>query len=83
MEYNSSGLTEIEADGETSHAVGQVDDWVRGGIIPRSIGPKFHFFSDTEMEIKSPDGSRPPSPVHSDTEYEVNIFYCCGYFVCI
>lgn len=40
-------------------------------IISRSIGPEFHFFSDTEMEIQSPDGSRPSTPVHSDTEYEV------------
>lgn len=45
-------------------------DWT-GTIISRSIGPEFHFFSDTEMEIKSPDGSRPPTPFHSDTEYEV------------
>jgi len=42
-------------------------------IISRSIGPEFHFFSDTEMEIQSPDGSRPSTPVHSDTEYEVGL----------
>lgn len=44
---------------------------IHGGIKSRSIGPEFHFFSDTEVEVKSPTGSRPPTPVHSDTEYEV------------
>ena len=48
-----------------------VSDWIHAGIVSRSIGPEFHFFSDTEMEIRSPDGSRPSTPVHSDTEYEV------------
>lgn len=48
-----------------------VNEWIQGGGMSRSIGPEFHFFSDTEMEIKSPDGSRPPSPFHSDTEFEV------------
>lgn len=55
-----------------------IEEWVRGGIISRSIGPEFHFFSDTEIEIRSPDGSRPPTPVHSDTEYEVT--YIITYF---
>lgn len=80
MGSNSSSLPVIEAQCETSSVAKPMEDWVRGGIAPRSIGPEFHFFSDTEMEIKSPDGSRPPSPVHSDTEYEVCRFFravCC------
>lgn len=55
-------------------------------IISRSIGPEFHFFSDTEMEIQSPDGSRPSTPIHSDTEYEViaHLFSCvCVLLSCI
>ena len=31
------------------------------------------------MEIRSPDGSRPPTPVHSDTEYEVKHLVCTGH----
>lgn len=49
-------------------------DWAHNAIISRSIGPEFHFFSDTELEIKSPDGSRPATPFHSDTEFEVLFF---------
>ncbi|XP_046649509.1 phosphatidate phosphatase LPIN3-like isoform X2 [Daphnia pulicaria] len=68
----SHSLSGIQLKGDVPPPVGNpVEDWVRGGIISRSIGHEFHFFSDTEMEIRSPDGSRPPTPVHSDTEYEV------------
>ncbi len=67
----SRSLTGIQVKDEVPPVTNPVADWVRGGIISRSIGPEFHFFSDTEMEIRSPDGSRPPTPVHSDTEYEV------------
>lgn len=68
----SHSLSGIQVKIEKQPAVNPVEDWVRGGIISRSIGPEFHFFSDTEMEIRSPDGSRPPTPVHSDTEYEAS-----------
>ncbi|KZS18674.1 Phosphatidate phosphatase LPIN1 [Daphnia magna] len=68
----SHSLSGIQFKGDLAPPVeNPVDDWVRGGTISRSISHGFHFFSDTEMEIRSPDGSRPPTPVHSDTEYEV------------
>jgi hypothetical protein len=76
----SHSLSGIQLKGDVPPPVGNpVEDWVRGGIISRSIGHEFHFFSDTEMEIRSPDGSRPPTPVHSDTEYEVGS-YCSRSF---
>lgn len=80
----SHSLSGIQVKSETPPTVNQnnVEDWVRGGIISRSIGPEFHFFSDTEMEIRSPDGSRPPTPVHSDTEYEVFILFTFIKFYC-
>lgn len=65
-------LGNIEVNDEHLVTVENRTDWAHNGIISRSMGPEFHFFSDTEMEIRSPDGSRPSSPVHSDTEYEVN-----------
>ena len=72
----SHSLSGIQLKTEAPPAVADpLDNWVRGGIISRSIGPEFHFFSDTEMEIRSPDGSRPPTPVHSDTEYEANCLF--------
>ncbi|XP_045034148.1 phosphatidate phosphatase LPIN3 isoform X2 [Daphnia magna] len=68
----SHSLSGIQFKGDLAPPVeNPVDDWVRGGTISRSISHGFHFFSDTEMEIRSPDGSRPPTPLHSDTEYEV------------
>ena len=48
-----------------------IENWVHSGMKSRSIGPEFHFFSDTEVEVRSPTQSRPSTPIHSDTEYEV------------
>jgi hypothetical protein len=59
---------------EVSSPEGRIDQWIQGNaIISRSLGPEFHFFSDTELDVVSADGSRPPTPIHSDTEYEVRI----------
>ncbi|KAG0718150.1 Phosphatidate phosphatase LPIN2 [Chionoecetes opilio] len=42
------------------------------GALSRSMGPDFHPFSDTDLSPPpSPSNSRPPTPIKSDTEYEV------------
>lgn len=56
-----------------------IENWVHGGMKSRSIGPEFHFFSDTEVEVRSP--TRPSTPIHSDTEYEVLHFTLTRYRV--
>lgn len=61
----------IDVKEEHPATVSATTDWSHNALMSRSMGPEFHFFSDTEMEIRSPDGSRPASPIHSDTEYEV------------
>ncbi len=62
------------ADRKLSDSSSRVDSWIHGNaIISRSLGPEFHFFSDTELEGYSPGGSRPATPIHSDTEYEVRV----------
>ena len=67
----SHSIGGISLDAQRQPVSDPVNDWLQGGLISRSIGPEFHFFSDTELEIKSPDGSRPSSPFLSDTEFEV------------
>ncbi|KAK7022848.1 Lipin-3 [Halocaridina rubra] len=47
-----------------------VSEW--SGVMSRSMGPDFHPFSDTDLSPPpSPSSSRPPTPIKSDTEYEV------------
>ena len=72
-ETRSVSNVEIRVE-EAYSPEGRIDQWVQGNaIISRSLGPEFHFFSDTELDVVSADGSRPPTPIHSDTEYEVCI----------
>ena len=85
----SQSLSGIQVKDELlSVTIPVASDFIHAGsrydaIISRSIGPEFHFFSDTEMEIQSPDGSRPSTPVHSDTEYEVTTQSFCCLCVCV
>ncbi|KAK8397853.1 hypothetical protein O3P69_004570 [Scylla paramamosain] len=47
-----------------------VQEW--NSALSRSMGPDFHPFSDTDLSPPpSPSNSRPPTPIKSDTEYEV------------
>lgn len=47
-----------------------VAEW--NSALSRSMGPDFHPFSDTDLSPPpSPSNSRPPTPIKSDTEYEV------------
>ena len=62
----SLGNIELNEEGNVS-----VTNWTHNALMSRSMGPDMHFFSDTEAEMRSPDCSRPASPIHSDTEYEV------------